>query len=193
MKFLTLFVLAILLGLITVGPAFTSPRYEIVGISLGMTPQQVHQTIASKGSDWTFKEINSASGKIDTLIAARPTQRAPMVERIVVMFNEGNQDSWYVGRDIAFNVDVAPTVENLKKSLGEKYGPISWTNSNDQFAKLNPKLVWSFDPSGTQIKEADYYGLSGCVNQSRLTGMSGTPPGILVGVLQVPYLGAAKQ
>lgn len=162
MKITGIVVAAALVAADHVAEAATS--YDILGITLGMSPEQVRQAISAKGADWKFDQIKSPSGGTDTITAARPDLRSPMNERIVVWFTGTDQQTWFVGRQIVFAEDQEPLVATVQQSVMEKYGAFSASQyENDLHDGIpGPRFFWSFDASGKLMKGPGLIAPNGC-------------------------------
>jgi hypothetical protein len=145
--------------------AAAGTSYDILGVALGMSPDQVRQVISAKGPEWKFQTIKYPSGNTDTIIAAHPNLMSPMEEKIIVWFTGIDQKVEYVGRQVVFPPDKQPALTTLEQSLIAKYGPVS-ASQFDRNPKSfqNPKFYWAYDPSGIQLKGPGVFAATGCLN-----------------------------
>src|ERR1700719_3570476 len=87
--------------LVSVRPAVSAPPHEVVGVAIGMNPDEARKAILATGSGWVIDVAKTPAGKMDSLTATKTVNRV-MVESILVWFNAEANTAWYVGRQVTF-------------------------------------------------------------------------------------------
>jgi hypothetical protein len=141
------------LGLATESQALSA---DLVGIKLGMNPDQARHAIQTMGAGWSFGVTNAANGKIDSISATRQAKSwTAMAELVLVQFNASTGAAWYVGHDIVYEEGQRPLYSALIHGYLQKYGTPSYIVPRPNVPgdkDYEPEILWSDDASGQSLK-----------------------------------------
>jgi len=152
-------------------PVGAGPTTEdIVGLRIGMTPEEVRRQLQGLNPNFKIAESLDQSRNARFMSAGVPG------EVIVLEFTETQPRAFFIGRSIGFPPGQRPTKENLNKDLIAKYGRPS---SEDTGRPWGDAFSWSrSSPKPNQATNP--YGLRGCAPMpsggSQWSAGAGTSP-----------------
>jgi len=142
---------------------------DIVGLKLGMTPDQVVDFLKKRNKDFKIdKRVSKKSrfmqsGYVALIKASRPDNR----ESIEVVFSDpiSKNLSVAIWRKVKFEAGQQPTTKAVKEGLIKKYGTPSSTTTSS-------RLVWLFNSNDTVIKNKRKPNVMMCIMGSLNQGIS---------------------
>lgn len=165
------------LALLSYSPVLAQAAPDVVGIGLGMTPNEASKEIQSYANEQKLRPLtrtinlsarNPATGRTEALPngkfiaqyavgeARQNVSGADGQDELSVNFTPapGNEKVAAIYRRVGFNPGMAPSNANLLSDLKKKYGTPSFETPAAQNGSKT-RLIWSFDASGNLLKNID--------------------------------------
>lgn len=165
------------LAVLSYSPILVQASPDVLGISLGMTPDQVSKEIREYANEQKLRPLirtinlsarNPATGRTVALPngkfvaqysvgeARQDISGADGKDELSVNFTPtpGNEQVAAIYRRVGFNPGMAPSNANLFNDLKKKYGTPSFESPASQSLHKS-MLIWSFDSSGKLSKNFD--------------------------------------
>ena len=157
--------LAGVISLLGTNSAVAAPAYDVVGVSLGASPDEALKIVNTRGSPWQIFRYSYPSGRLSRFVGLRRNKMQNTVEIITANFTEYSQKAWFVAREIHFDAGERPLISSLFIALDEKYGTPQGKFPNVQYSAPIGTEVWSKKDDGSPELGASNY-KSSCVDDS---------------------------